>query len=113
MPRFHGLHGGVVIDEIPPELVVVVQLLDDHVAKVNLTRKIARRPLVLVHHADAQIAGVAVGVPKTDDVEPRVKGRQDDEREHDDDRRRCFQNAKEIAFENAQHVFQARPSFYS
>ena len=107
MPRLHRLHGGVVIDEIPPELVVVAQLLDDHVAKVNRTRKIARRPRVLVYHANTQIAGVTVGVPEADDIEPRVKGRQDD------DRRRRFQDAKEIAFENAQHVFQARPSFYS
>ena len=113
MPRLHRLHGGVVIDEIPPELVVVVQLLDNHVAKVNRTRKIARRPRVLVYHANTQIAGVTVGVPEADDIEPRVKGRQDDERKHDDNRRRRFQDAKEIAFENAQHVFQARPSFYS
>ena len=51
LPRFDLIHGLIVVDELPVELVVAVQLVDDHLADVDMTREFAIGPLVLVHHA--------------------------------------------------------------
>lgn len=51
LPRFDLVHGLIVVDELPVELVVAVQLVDDHLADVDMTREFAIGPLVLVHHA--------------------------------------------------------------
>ena len=70
--RFHRLHRLVAIDEIPSELIVVFELVDNLRAQVKVAQHLVMRARILVHHADAQIARILIRVPEPYHVEPRI-----------------------------------------
>ena len=79
--------------------------LGDHLRpQVEVPQRLVVRARVLVDDADAQVGGVAVGIPEPRDVEPGVQGRQDDEEQRHQPRRGDFRHALDIAREHAQDV---------
>ena len=64
-PRLKIGHGGIVISELPVQLVVFMQRINNERAHVKIARKLVRSALVLVDHCHAHIARVVVGIPKT------------------------------------------------
>ena len=103
-PRLHFLHGFVVAHEIPLELRVLMQGIDNLVAEVHTAHQLVVAAGVLVHHADAHVARVVVRVPKADDVEPGVRRGQHDQDDDDDQGGRGLRQAKQIAPKHAQSI---------
>ena len=73
LARFHLAHRVVVIGELPFQLVVLMQRVHDLVAQVHLAHQVVLGSGVLIHHAYAHVSRIVIGVPKADDVEPRVR----------------------------------------
>ena len=97
-------HGGIVISELPVQLVVFVQCVDNKRTHIKIARKLVRSALVLVDHCHAHIARVVIGIPKAQHVVPRVQRGQNQKRQHHHNRRRSFEQTNEIALEDCQHV---------
>ena len=103
-PRFKVGHGGIVIGELPVQLVVFMQRINNERTHVKVPRKLVRSALVLVDHCHAHVSRVIVRVPKAQHVVPRVQRGQDQKRQHNHNCRRSFEQTNEIALEDCQHV---------
>ena len=66
-------HGGIVISELPVQLVIFMQRINNERTHVKIPRKLVRSALVLVDHRHAHVARVVVGVPKAQHVVPRIQ----------------------------------------
>ena len=104
LPRLDLVHGLVVTDELPVKLVVAMQLVDDHLADVDMAGKFAVGTLILIHDANVQMPRALVGIPESKHVVPGIERRQDEQRDDDHHRGRNLQQAQDVAFEYAEYV---------
>ena len=104
LARFKLLHALFARHERPSELIVLLQLRNHVVAELKVPQRIVMRTRVFVDDAHAKIARVLVGIPETQDVEPRVKGGKHDQEQDDEPRLRHFGYALHIAPEHTKDV---------
>ena len=98
--RTDSLQGLRPLHEAPAELLVVVELLHDHVAGRDVAHVADGCALVLVDDGDLDVARVLVRVPVREDVEPGVQGRDDADSERDDEGDGVFEDAPYVAPED-------------
>src|SRR5699024_4569631 len=108
--RPDGLHRLVVVHELPPELVVRLELVDHLLADVDLTGEIRTRPFVLIDDRNLDVVRVTVRVPERDDVDPGVEGRQHEQADDDRPRLRCPTNTREVTTKHLEGVAHTHSS---
>ena len=96
----HALHGLILgVEEGPAQLGVLLQLLANHVAGVDLAHVTDLCALVVYDDGDGHGGGVLVGVPVGEDVEPRVQGRDDGNAKGDYDGHGVLEEPPEVPLE--------------
>jgi len=105
-----SIHRLVLVDELPAELVVLLELVDELAAHIDVARELGGGALVLIDDRDADVLRVRIRIPERDDVEPRVQGRSDDHADDDDPRLAHAGQPADIAREDAQRVVHRAPS---
>jgi hypothetical protein len=88
-------------DEGPSQLMIALQLLHDLLAGIEIPCDIGCIPRIRVGYGHLDIAGIRIGVPVGNDVEPCVQRRDDDYPQGDHHGHRVAHQTNDIAKEDA------------
>ena len=95
---------------MPSELIVFTQLRFQHRAHVDETDRIFRRPLVVIGHCNADLAGIGIGIPKADDVKPRIQCGYEEKTDNDNPRGRHGYHSPYVSVERSHNGLHQRSS---
>ena len=94
----------------PTQLVVILELVDNLIASVELAHQIVGSALVVVGDSDFNVLGIPIRIPVGNDVVPRIQRWNDADADGDDKRNGIAEQSLDIALEDCEGLFHAEPS---